>query len=87
MYIKNRHSQLRFTDFQQPIELKMNSENRWVKKSGSNTMVRNKRMICEIFSENAEREGFEPSVGFPTLVFETNSLSHSDISPYTITII
>ena len=33
MYIKNRHSQLRFTDFQQPIGLKMNPENRWIKKA------------------------------------------------------
>ena len=33
MYIKNRHSQLRFSDFQQPIGLKMNPENRWIKKA------------------------------------------------------
>ena len=33
MYIKNRHSQLQFSDFQQPIGLKMNPENRWIKKA------------------------------------------------------
>ena len=33
MYIKNLHSQLRFSDFQQPIGLKMNPENRWIKKA------------------------------------------------------
>lgn len=33
MYIKNLHCQLRFSDFQQPIGLKMNPENRWIKKA------------------------------------------------------
>lgn len=33
MYIKNLHSQLRFMDFQQTIGLKMNPENRWIKKA------------------------------------------------------
>ena len=33
MYIKNLHSQLRFSDFQQLIGLKMNPENRWIKKA------------------------------------------------------
>ena len=33
MYIKNQHRQARFEDFNQPIGLKMNPENRWVKKA------------------------------------------------------
>ena len=33
MYIKNQHSQMQFSDFQQPIGLKMNPENRWIKKA------------------------------------------------------
>lgn len=30
----------------------------------------------------AEGEGFEPPVGFPTVVFKTTSFVHSDIPPY-----
>lgn len=33
MYIKNQHRQFRFSDFNQPVGLKMNPENRWVKKA------------------------------------------------------
>ena len=33
MYIKNQHRQFRFSDFNQPAGLKMNPENRWVKKA------------------------------------------------------
>ncbi len=29
----------------------------------------------------AEREGFEPSVSYPTAVFKTAALNHSTISP------
>lgn len=35
MYIKNQNSQLKFSDFQQPIGLKMNPKNRWIKKAES----------------------------------------------------
>jgi len=34
MYKKDRHRQFGLTDFNQPIGLKMNPENRWVKKAG-----------------------------------------------------
>ena len=30
---------------------------------------------------SAEREGFEPTVSCPTLVFKTSALNHSAISP------
>ena len=30
----------------------------------------------------AEREGFEPSVGCPTLAFRASTIDHSVISPY-----
>jgi len=33
MYKKNQHRQFRFTDFNQPVGLKMDPENRWVKKA------------------------------------------------------
>ena len=33
MYKKDRHRQFGLTDFNQPIGLKMNPENRWVKKA------------------------------------------------------
>ena len=33
MYIKDRFHQLELADFNQPIGLKMNPENRWVKKA------------------------------------------------------
>ena len=33
MYKKDRHHQFGLTDFDQPIGLKMNPENRWVKKA------------------------------------------------------
>ena len=33
MYIKNQHRQFCFSDFNQPVGLKMNPENRWVKKA------------------------------------------------------
>ena len=33
MYIKDRHRQFSLSDFNQPIGLKMNPENRWVKKA------------------------------------------------------
>ena len=32
-------------------------------------------------TENPEREGFEPSVGYPTQTFEIRTLNHSDTSP------
>ena len=35
MYKKNRHRQYRFSDFNQPTGLKMNPENRWVKKAAA----------------------------------------------------
>ena len=35
MYKKNRHRQYRFSDFNQPAGLKMNPENRWVKKAAA----------------------------------------------------
>ncbi len=31
----------------------------------------------------AEKEGFEPSVSLPTLVFKTSTINHSVTSPYT----
>ena len=30
----------------------------------------------------AERIGFEPTVGYPTLPFQGSTLNHSDTSPY-----
>ena len=33
MYKSNRNRQFRFTDFNQPAGLKMNSENRWIKRA------------------------------------------------------
>lgn len=33
----------------------------------------------------SERVGFEPTVTCATLVFKTNTLNHSDISPYFLT--
>lgn len=35
MYIKDRFHQLRLTDFNQPVGLKMNPENRWIKKAAT----------------------------------------------------
>ena len=35
MYKKNRHHQFSLTDFNQPFGLKMNPENRWVKKAAA----------------------------------------------------
>ena len=36
---------------------------------------------ARIKNESAEREGFEPTVSFPTLVFKTSALNRSAISP------
>ncbi len=33
MYIKNRKRQINLTDFNQPVGLHMNPENRWVRKA------------------------------------------------------
>lgn len=33
LYKKNRNRQIRFSDFNQPMGLKMNPENRWVKRA------------------------------------------------------
>jgi hypothetical protein len=49
MYIKNRHSQLRFTDFQQPIGLKMNPENRWIKKAEAIPWAEIEERYAELF--------------------------------------
>ena len=35
MYKKNKNHQIAFTDFNQPLGMKMNSENRWVKKAAT----------------------------------------------------
>ena len=49
MYFKNRHSQLRFTDFQQPIGLKMNPENRWIKKAEAKPWAEIEERYAELF--------------------------------------
>ena len=49
MYIKNLHSQLRFSDFQQPIGLKMNPENRWIKKAEAIPWAEIEEKYSELF--------------------------------------
>lgn len=49
MYIKNRHSQLRFTALQQPIGLKMNPENRWIKKAEAIPWAEIEERYAELF--------------------------------------
>ena len=52
MYIKNQHSQLRFSDFQQPIGLKMNSENRWIKKANAIPWAEIEEKYSSLFPSN-----------------------------------
>lgn len=37
--------------------------------------------VVLIYPKNPEREGFEPSAGFPAQTFEIRTLNHSDTSP------
>ena len=52
MYIKNLHSQLRFSDFQQPIGLKMNPENRWIKKASAIPWAEIEEKYSSLFPSN-----------------------------------
>ncbi|WP_367297211.1 hypothetical protein [Loigolactobacillus coryniformis] len=40
MYKPQLNTQLAFEDFDQPMGLSMNPENRWIKKSGHHSLVR-----------------------------------------------
>ena len=52
MYIKNQHSQLGFSDFQQPIGLKMNPENRWIKKADAIPWAEIEEKYSTLFPSN-----------------------------------
>lgn len=56
MYKKDRLRQLGLTDFNQPIGLKMNSENRWVKKA---------ELIPWLAIEDRYAEFFSSKTGMP----------------------
>ena len=52
MYIKNQNSQLKFSDFQQPIGLKMNPKNRWIKKAESIPWAEIEEKYSTLFPSN-----------------------------------
>lgn len=64
MYKFNRNRQFSFSDFNQPIGLKMNPENRWVKKSETITWDEIEERYSSLFPKNdssdAVLEGIEP---------------------------
>lgn len=54
MYIKDRFHQLGLADFNQPIGLKMNPENRWIKKTATIPWFAIEDRYAELFPSKNE---------------------------------
>ena len=52
MYKFNRNSQITFSDFNQPMGMKMNANNRWVKKSEMIPWDKIEEKYAELFPSN-----------------------------------
>ena len=64
MYKKNRNKQLAFEHFDQPLGLKLNPENRWVKKSRDHSMGCHRGTLCKALSKQPWSSGKATSNGF-----------------------